>query len=257
MQTRTLLSFGHGSNPGRVREHNEDYHRVKQYQMTRGMLHFLAVADGMGGAAAGEFASKIVIDFITKALGDYVEFVNQGKAAIGLDKVLERSIIAANREVYKTARENPEREGMGSTLTAMVIDGDKAVLGHVGDSRAYLVRAGKIKQISKDHSWVADQVEKGILTLEQAENHQYRNMLIRVIGTKPEVAPDIQTVQLLRDDIIILSSDGMHGLVNEKEILEELNRTSALQSAIEFWIGLANTRGGPDNITCVVAKVGR
>jgi protein phosphatase len=255
LQVRTGVSFGHGSSPGRVRETNEDYHRVKTFSAPMGQLVFLAVADGMGGAAAGEYASKIAIDVVTKAIGDYVEFISTGRAAIPLDKALEKSILMANRQIYRMAAEFPEREGMGTTLTVAILYGKDVILGHVGDSRAYLIRKGQIKQITRDHSWVEDQVQKGILTREAAENHDYRNLLMRALGTRPSVEPDLRTVQVLPGDTLVLSSDGLHGLVRDDELVEELNRGRSLQSAIEYWIGLANSRGGPDNITGVVAQV--
>jgi protein phosphatase len=256
LQVRTGVSFGHGSSPGRVRETNEDYHRVKTYSTPSGPLVFLAVADGMGGAAAGEYASKIAIDTITKAIGDYTDFISGGRAAIPLEKALEKSILNANRQIYRMALEIPEREGMGTTLTVAILQGKSVILGHVGDSRAYMLRKGQIKQLTRDHSWVEDQVEKGFLTREAAENHDYRNLLMRALGTRPSVEPELKVVPVLPGDTFILSSDGLHGLVRDYEFAAELERASSLQSAIEYWIGLANSRGGPDNITGVVAQVG-
>jgi protein phosphatase len=246
LQTRPGVNFGHGSSVGRVRDSNEDYHRVKTFQTTKGPLVFLAVADGMGGAAA---------DVVTKAISDYVEFVANGNAAIPLEKALEKSIQAANRTIYKTALEFPERDGMGTTLTVLILYERKGILGHVGDSRAHLVRKGQVQQISKDHSWVEEQVEKGILTREQAENHQYRNLLARALGTRPQVAVDVLSFPISMGDTFILTSDGLHNQVRIDEFLDELNRGSALQMALEYFIGLANQRGGPDNITGVIAQV--
>jgi serine/threonine protein phosphatase PrpC len=255
LQTRPGVNFGHGSSVGRVRDSNEDYHRVKTFQTTKGPLVFLAVADGMGGAAAGEYASKIAVDVVTKAISDYVDFVANGNAAIPLEKALEKSIQAANRTIYKTALEFPERDGMGTTLTVLILYERRGILGHVGDSRAHLVRKGQVQQISKDHSWVEEQVEKGILTREQAENHQYRNLLARALGTRPQVAVDVLSFPISTGDTFILTSDGLHNQVRIDEFLDELNRGSALQMALEYFIGLANQRGGPDNITGVLAQV--
>ena len=256
MQVRNAVSFGHGSSVGMVRETNEDYHRVKVFSTVKGQLVFLAVADGMGGAAAGEHASKMAIDTVTKAIEQYVEFINSGRAAIALEKALEKSILVANKQINKVGLERPERDGMGTTLTVAILQGATMLLGHVGDSRAHLVRKGQIKQISRDHSWVADQVEKGIMTREAAERHQYRNLLLQALGTKPTVTPDIKAFPVIAGDTIILSSDGLHGLVSEEEFLEELKRAGNLQTAVDYWIGLAESRGAPDNVTGVVARVG-
>jgi protein phosphatase len=256
VQARLAINFGHGSSPGRVRESNEDYHRVKVFQTPRGPLAFLAVADGMGGAAAGERASKLAIETVTDGIQQYVAFLSQGGSAVPLEKALEKSILKANREIHRAALEHPEWDGMGTTLTVVLIHGKEYVLGHVGDSRAYLVRGGQVRQITKDHSWVAEQVEKGIIAPEAAEHHQFRNLLSRALGTRPKVEPDVSVMPLSPGDTFILASDGLHGLVQEAELLEELRRARSLQMAVDYWIDLANKRGGPDNITGVVAQVG-
>jgi protein phosphatase len=256
LQVRNQVSFGHGSSVGMVRETNEDYHRVKLFQTAKGQLSFLAVADGMGGAAAGEHASKLAIDTVTKAIEQYVEFINSGRGAIPLEKALEKSILAANKQIYKMSMDHLERSGMGTTLTVAIVYGTQLLLGHVGDSRGHLIRKNMIKQITKDHSWVQAQVDSGTMTLEAAENHQYRNLLLQALGTKPNVTPEIKIMQVMAGDMIVLCSDGLHGLVKEEEIRAELARSSNLQSAIDYWIGLAESRGAPDNVTVVVARIG-
>jgi protein phosphatase len=252
---QSRFTFGHGSSLGRVREINEDYHRVKTYQTPRGQLTFLAVADGMGGAAAGEYASKIAVDTVTEALGRYVKLLDEGKTPMPLDRVLERSIIAANKAILQFAAAEPGRDGMGTTLTIMVVLGKDAVLGHVGDTRAYLLRKGELRQISRDHSWVAEQVEKGILTPEAAENHQYRNLLSKALGTRPQIEPDIVNFTITPGDTYALATDGLHGLVSDREFFDELSGGRSPQTAVDYWIDLANQRGGHDNITVVVVKV--
>jgi protein phosphatase len=250
------IIFGHGSSVGRVREHNEDYHRVKTMLSPRGALSFFAVADGMGGAAAGERASKSAIEVVSKAMSDYVEFVSAGNAAISLEKALEKAILAANRKINKEALENPQFSGMGTTLTVCVIMERKLYYGHIGDSRGFLIRKGELKQFTRDHSWVAFQVEQGILTKEEAENHPNRNQLMRALGTRAQVSVDIGTLNTQPGDLFFLSSDGLHGFVTDFELLSELSRPGVnLHDAIEYFIGLANARGGLDNITGVVAQV--
>ena len=185
MQARLAINFGHGSSPGRVRETNEDYHRVKTFQTSRGTLVFLAVADGMGGAAAGERASKLAIETVTDGIQQYVDFVSRGGEAVPLEKALEKSILKANREIHRSALERPEWDGMGTTLTVALLFGRNLILGHVGDSRAYLLRAGRLTQVTRDHSWVAEQVERGVLAPEAAEHHQFKNLLSRALGPRP------------------------------------------------------------------------
>ena len=250
------IIFGHGSSVGRVREHNEDYHRVKMMPSPRGPLAFFAVADGMGGAAAGERASKSAIEVVTKAVSDYVDFIAAGNAAVSFDKALEKAILAANRKINREALENPQFSGMGTTLTVCVIMERKLYYGHIGDSRGFLIRKGELTQFTRDHSWVAFQVEQGILTAEEAENHPNRNQLMRALGTRAQVTVDIGMMPVQAGDVFFLSSDGLHGFVHDFELLNELSRPSVnLHDAIEYFIGLANARGGLDNITAVVAQV--
>ena len=149
------VKLGHGSDVGRVRPFNEDYHRVWQFPLVDGgHLTLLAVADGMGGAAAGEVASKLAMEVLNESFGRYVEELNQGRPVISVDKLLDKAIRLANRRVYSAALRNQGRRGMGTTLTVVTVFQQKSYLGHVGDSRAFLVRKDKIYQLTKDHSWV-------------------------------------------------------------------------------------------------------
>lgn len=248
-------NVGHGSDVGRVRPLNEDYHRVWQFPMTSGDLTLLAVADGMGGAAAGEVASKLAMEVLDESFSRYVHEVDRGKPVVGIGTLTEKAIRLANRRVYAAAIRNQGRRGMGSTLTCVAIHARKAYLGHVGDSRAYLVRDDKIYQLTKDHSWVEEQLEKGLISEEEAEHHEWRNLITRVLGTRPQVAPDTVEIAVQRGDVFVISTDGLHGLVKPEEILTEVKRTANRQSSVEYLISLANERGGPDNITVVIAEV--
>lgn len=247
--------MGHGSDVGRVRPLNEDYHRVWQFPVVGRELTLLAVADGMGGAAAGEVASKLAMQVLDESFSRYVEELNEGRPVVGLDKLTDKSIKLANRRVHAAAIKNEGRRGMGTTLTTVAMMGNKAYLGHVGDSRAYMVRGDKIYQLTKDHSWVEEQLEKGLLTEEEAKVHEWRNLITRALGTRPYVAPDIVEIGVKKGDVFVISTDGLHGLVEPEEILLEIHRTQNHQSSVEFLISLANDRGGPDNITLVIAEV--
>lgn len=248
-------NVGHGSDVGRVRPLNEDFHRVWQFQLPGGDLKLLAVADGMGGAAAGEVASKLATEVLDESFSRYVEELRSGRPVVGIDKLLDKALRLANRRVYTSAFRKQNRRGMGSALTCVAILKRKAYVGHVGDSRAFLVRGRKIYQLTKDHSWVEEQLERGLLTEEEAENHEWRNLVTRALGTRPTVAPDVIELEVQRGDVLVLSTDGLHGLVKPEEILAEIQRNSNRQTNVEVLLALANERGGPDNITVVIAEM--
>ena len=248
-------NVGHGSDVGRVRPLNEDYHRVWQFAMPEGGMTLLAVADGMGGAAAGEVASKLAMEVLDESFSRYVDEAQQGRPVVGVDKLIEKAIRLANRRIYATAIRNQGRRGMGTTVTCVAILRRAAHIGHVGDSRAYLVRGEKIYQLTRDHSWVEEQLEKGLISEEEAKNHEWRNLITRALGTRPQVAPDTIELDVRVGDVFVVSTDGLHGLVAPEEILAEIRRTGNHQSSVEYLISLANERGGPDNITAVVAEV--
>ncbi|MFA5550078.1 MAG: Stp1/IreP family PP2C-type Ser/Thr phosphatase [Trueperaceae bacterium] len=248
-------NVGHGSDVGRVRPLNEDFHRVWQFPLAGGDITLLAVADGMGGAAAGEVASKLATEVLDESFSRYVEEVRSGHPVVGIDKLIDKALRLANRRVYTEAFSKQNRRGMGSALTCVAVVKRKAYVGHVGDSRAFLVRGKKIYQLTKDHSWVEEQVALGNLTEEQAENHEWRNLVTRVLGTRPTVAPDVIELEVQKGDVFVLSTDGLHGLVKPEEILAEIKRTENRQTNVEVMLTLANERGGPDNITVVIAEI--
>jgi len=252
---RLSQNVGHGSDVGRVRPFNEDYHRVWQFPVGSGELTLLAVADGMGGAAAGEVASKLATEVLDEGFSRYVEEIRAGKPVVGIDKLIDKAIRLANRRVYAAAIKHQGRRGMGTTITCIAIYQRKAYIGHVGDSRAYLMRGKKIYQLTKDHSWVEEQMERGLLNEHEAESHEWRNLITRALGTRPQVAPDVIEIAVEKNDVFVISSDGLHGLVKPEEMLAELKRTSNRQLSVEVLIALANERGGPDNITLIIAEV--
>lgn len=246
--------MAHGSDAGRVRPLNEDYHRVARYPLPRGNLFLYAVADGMGGAAAGEVASKMAVEVLDDACRRYAEQVAEGTRVVSVGTLIDKALRLANRRIHAAAQ-SENRRGMGTTLTCAALLDDKAYIGHVGDSRAYLVRGGTIYQLTKDHSWVEEQLERGLLTPEEAEDHEWRNLITRVLGTRPSVVPDLVETDLQPGDVLLLASDGLHGQVRPEEIVAELKRTRDRQHVVEYLIGLANERGGPDNITMVLVEV--
>lgn len=251
----TTVRLGHGSDPGRIRPLNEDYHRVWRLPFGDREMVLLAVADGMGGAAAGEVASKVAIEVVDETVRRYVDAFNEGQQVVGIGSLLEKAVRLANRRIYATALRGDGRRGMGTTLTCMALLGERAYLGHVGDSRAYLVRGSRVYQLTKDHSWVEEQIDAGLLTEAQAERHEWRNLITRALGTKPQVAPDLAEMTVASGDVVVLSTDGLHGLLSPQEILEEVRRTPDRQSSAEYLVARANARGGPDNVTVVLAEV--
>lgn len=246
--------MGHGSDAGRVRPLNEDYHRVSRFPVPRGNLHLFAVADGMGGAAAGEVASKMAVEVLDDAFRRYTEQIAEGVRVVAVGTLLDKAVRLANRRIHAAAQ-SENRKGMGTTLTCVAALDSKAYVGHVGDSRAYLIRRKTIFQLTKDHSWVEEQVEQGLLSREEAAVHEWRNLITRVLGTRPQVEPDLLEIEVMPADVLVIASDGLHGLVTPEEVLEEVSRTKDRQHVVEYLIGLANERGGPDNITVVVAEM--
>lgn len=252
---RLLQNVGHGSDVGRIRPLNEDYHRVWHFALPDGPLTLLAVADGMGGAAAGEIASRIAIQVLDEIFSRYADEVGAGNPVVGLGVLAEKAVKLANRRVFNAAAGNHIRQGMGTTLTFAAIHGRRAFVGHVGDSRAYLVRQQQIYQITKDHSWIEEQLERGVMNEREAEQHEWRNLLTRVLGTQAAVAPDIAEISVQHGDVLLLSTDGLHDVVQPEEILAEVRQTGTAASVVEYLISLANGRGGHDNITIVMAEV--
>ena len=185
---RATLNVGHGSDVGKVRKLNEDFHRVWQYPLRDDTLLLFGVADGMGGAAAGEYASRQAVHALDEVFARYVDDVASGRSVIGLDKVVERCVKLANHRLFRSASE-PARAGMGTTLTFIAMHGRRAHLGHVGDSRAWLIREGKIRQLTHDHTWVQEQMDMGFLRADEADDHEWRHLLTRALGTTSEVEP--------------------------------------------------------------------
>lgn len=234
---------------GRKREHNEDnmaYVIPKDPQVMAYKGALFIVADGMGGHAAGEVASEIAVDTVSNA---YYQDDSDDVAAS-----LLQAIRRANAAIHQRASENMLRSGMGTTCVAAVLRGNMAYIANVGDSRAYLVRRSTLRQVSQDHSWVAEQVRAGLLTEEQARTHTQRNVITRSLGTQPEVEIDLFRELLEEGDTLLLCSDGLSGMVSDEE-LEQTAERFVPQESVYHLIERANENGGADNITAVVARV--
>ncbi len=238
------------SDVGCVRELNEDsgtYIQPDDPELLRSKGLLIVVADGMGGHSAGEVASRLAVDVVTRA---YYEDGGDARSA------LEKAFHEANREIHKAAENDASKNGMGTTCTALVLQNGTAISAHVGDSRLYLVREGSIYLMTEDHSAVMEMVKAGLITLEQARHHPEKNVILRAMGSHPEV--EVTTWQepfpVKAGDRFLLCSDGLYDLVEDEEI-KSIVMLSAPQTACESLIALAKERGGHDNITVGVVSL--
>jgi serine/threonine protein phosphatase PrpC len=209
----------------------------------RGVL--LAVADGMGGAQAGEVASALALHALRKGMP-----ASEGGTA---EEALKVSVEKSNQSVWQAAADR-NRKGMGATLTAVLIHGARAYVAEVGDSRAYVLRGSRLIQITRDQSYGQLLFDAGALTRDQVETFQYKNIIVQAIGTKPNVVVALNRFKLRRGDRILLCSDGLSGQVKDEEIRSVLLSTVGLDAACTKLIELANLRGGEDNVTVVLAE---
>ena len=226
------------SDTGRKRRHNEDTYVLEP--------PVFAVVDGMGGAKAGEVASELAAE----ALREESREGGSGEDAV------ESLIQEANRRVYQRATEDASTSGMGTTLTVALVEDDRVRFGHVGDSRAYLVRDGELIQLTEDHSLVGELVRSGKLAPEDAESHPQRSVITRALGTDPDVDVDTFTQEARPGDIFVLCSDGLYSMVGNPTILEIVERNRGdLNAAARALIAAANRAGGDDNITVVAFEI--
>jgi protein phosphatase len=208
------------------------------------------VADGMGGHAAGEVASEMAVTIVSKALQQVA-----GRSDADAAEIIRRSLVDANAEIFKRTLVEQDKRGMGTTATAMVINGERYMVGQVGDSRAYVLRDGQLLQITKDHSYVQEQVDAGYLTLEQARTHPYSNVITRCVGANADVAPDVYGGTLHAGDVFLLASDGLTGMLEDYELHSILSSERTVGEFVDSLIAEANRRGGLDNITVIVIRI--
>ena len=246
-----LKAAGH-THPGQRRALNEDAWRIAEEADTARMWarrgRLFAVADGMGGHAAGEVASQLAIEEL------FGEYYGSTSAPMSPGMRLEQAILIANQKIYEQSAAQTTQAGMGTTIVAAVVRDDWLTIANVGDSRAYMVRDGQPLQITKDHSWVAEQIEAGMLTQSEAVGHIYRSVVTRSVGHHPSIEVDLFEQPLEPGDTILLCSDGLSNQVSDAEIARILTERSPAQAAAEL-VDLANGYGGPDNITAVVVKL--
>ena len=245
------LDIATESNIGRRRRNNEDFHRVALYPTPSGNLVLLAVADGMGGNEAGELASKLAIEGISEAARSYAEHLSSGRAGVGLASLMDKAFKFAQKRIEQEGQKYPERKGMGTTLTAVLLTewNRQGVVGHIGDTRAYRYSSGRWTQLTQDHSWVAMQVRQGVMTADQAETHPWKNMLTQALGLT-DTRFDVIPVSFAPGEVLIIATDGLYGLVPPSE----WNVQGDLQSTLDDGLAKALVRGGTDNITAIAAR---
>jgi len=251
---------------GQMREHNEDAFVVAD--LTRGNAtlqpevrshsvgargSLFMVADGMGGAAAGEIASAMAIEGVLREVTESLS-TTEPPTEDAFATAIKRATATANAEIHAFAIEHPEFRGMGTTATVAGVLGDTVYLAQVGDSRAYLVRGGVAAQITKDQSLMQKLVEAGELTQEEAEQSERRNIILQALGPEPNIKVDLTAQQLRRGDVLVLCSDGLSGQVRTEDIARVVTDEQDLMAACKRLIDMANEAGGPDNITVIAAR---
>jgi PPM family protein phosphatase len=227
------------SDTGRQRNANEDSFFVR--------APIFVVADGMGGAQAGEVASRAAADAFDVDL----------RPDSSPEQLLRETILSANRTIHELARADPSRAGMGTTLTAAIVGAEReeVAIGHVGDSRAYRLRGGRLEQLTRDHSLVEEMRRKGQLTDAQAEDHPQRSIITRALGPEPEVEPDVQTVPAAPGDVFLICSDGLTTMLDEERIARLLSAATSMEAAVRALVDEANRAGGRDNITALAFRL--
>jgi protein phosphatase len=248
------IAYSALSDVGRKRKGNEDSFFVNPDQ------NLFVVADGMGGHAAGEVASRVAVEsineFVCMTSGD-----EEITWPFGLDESmsydgnrLKTSVRYANNKVLAATKESVEYEGMATTVVGVLVDGSTANLAHVGDSRIYLFRSGRLTQLTNDHSWVNEQLQGGMLTAEQARSHPLRNVVTRALGGKPDLDVEMQVHEALGGDVLLMCSDGLTTMVPDPEIQRLLVENGGVETAAKALVDEANKNGGEDNITVILLQ---
>ncbi|MEN8184878.1 MAG: Stp1/IreP family PP2C-type Ser/Thr phosphatase [Myxococcota bacterium] len=237
-----ILRAAASTHVGRRRRINED-----RYALAPDLGLYL-VADGMGGHTAGQVASELAADAALRAVRTLQD------TPASLAEKLRYAVTSANREIYQTARQRPELAGMGTTLVSVLVSEGRAALGHVGDSRAYLVRAGRIRQLTDDHSVVGELLRRREISPDAAREHPHRHVLTRALGVRPMVEPDLAELSPEPEDVFVLCSDGLTAHLEDDEIAARVDAEADPDVCVESLVETANERGGEDNITVLVLR---
>ena len=255
MDLAQVLEIASCTDPGMVRSHNED-------SIATDAAHGLVVlADGMGGYNAGEVASGMATNVIVTEMRQVLESTqpnqidprtNQTIAA----RLLREQVLRANSSIYQAAQNQPQYAGMGTTLVASLFYDNRVLVAHLGDSRLYLMRDGELRQVTRDHSLLQEQIDSGLLTVEQAKNAQHKNLVTKALGIDPSVEPEIHEYATRPGDIYLLCSDGLCDMVEDEEIGATLRALGAnLKLAAQQLVQMANDNGGRDNVSVILVRV--
>ena len=249
------IAVGAKTDRGIVRGNNEDTFAVDE------SLQLFVLCDGMGGQAAGEVASQMGVDLVVQHLREAAS--NPALEMVGEHKLefsrqtnrLASGIRLSNREIHDAAGRQIATSGMGSTVVAAQLTGNVLSISHVGDSRIYLLRSGELQQLTQDHSLVMEQVRQGLISLEEAEQSELANVIIRALGAEPDVAVDMDELWVKEGDQILLCSDGLTRMVSDTSIAQILTGTEIAQQASDRLVEIANDNGGEDNVTVIVVRL--
>lgn len=240
------IAVGASTDVGMIRQGNED-NFFAEADERRGVF---VVADGMGGHAAGEVASEMAVQIIARHLLALTSSVDEGA-----NTLVSKAMQDANRAIFERMLAETDKQGMGTTASVMVLSDKGYLIGQIGDSRVYLLRDGGLTQITKDHSYVQEQVDAGLLTPEQARYHPYSNVITRCVGASDQVEADIYSGEARVGDVFLLASDGLTGMVDDRRLQALLLARSGPGRIVDSLIAEANGRGGLDNITAIVIQV--
>ena len=241
------LSYAAQTDVGMIRAGNEDNFAVDADD--NGDRGVFIVADGMGGHAAGEVASEMAVQIVLREMKDVRGIGGTATKALG------NALRSANRAIHDRTITEVDKQGMGTTASVLLLADSRYLIGQVGDSRVYLLRDGALSQVTKDHSYVQEQVDLGNLTPEQARYHPYSNVITRCVGASPDVEPDLYHGEARSGDLFLVASDGLTGMVDDRRLAQLLMSRAEPRRKVESLISEANGRGGLDNITCIVVHV--
>ncbi len=238
------------SDKGIIREQNEDFWNI--VLDINGVPQAFIVADGMGGHQAGEVASRMAVETISNEICRHIESKNR---SLSMQQVLGKAIHKANDEIYQYAVQCLDGSGTGTTLTAGILCDGTLTIAHIGDSRFYIVRQGMIDKLTRDHSFVGELVEKGILNQEEAKTHPLRNQITRALGYEEKVQIDFYKLEVKKEDLYLFCTDGLTMKIATEELLSILMQKKSLEEILNSMVKLANQRGGDDNITAIVVRI--
>ncbi len=242
------LEFFCATDTGRARNNNEDSVALDE------SLSLVVLADGMGGYNAGEVASGMATSFIKAELGRWLQEANTNASDADVRRAMDICVDNANRAIFNAANSNPQYAGMGTTLVVGVFREGRLLLGHVGDSRGYRFRAGRLQQITHDHSLLQEQIDAGLITEEQAAVSSNKNLVTRAVGVEDTVLLETHPHDLMPDDVYLLCSDGLSDMIDDAGIAQVLQACATLEEAAKTLIAAANEAGGRDNISVILVR---